>query len=104
MDRRVAEGLELVEITRLDAADDDTEGAGSGRIGRLPESATVGTVAKRLKKFLSIDSFQVVGDTEKTVERIAVRRTAFYMADGVVVIDTSVDDLRASVLNPAAGA
>lgn len=32
-----------------------------------------------------------------TVERIAVRRTGFYMEDGVVVIDTTMSDLSRSV-------
>ena len=37
-----------------------------------------------------------------TVERIAVRRTAFYIGDGVLVIETSLADLRSSVLAAAA--
>ncbi len=45
----------------------------------------------------------VNGGVLGTVERIAVRRTAFYVGAGVLVIETSLDDLRSSVL-AAAGA
>ena len=47
-------------------------GAGEGRIGVLPEAATLGKVAKRLRKALKCGPVQVVGDLERPVRKVAI--------------------------------
>ena len=76
-----------------------------GQIARTNDGAEVGTVSNVTNREKAIViTIRVDDGVLGTVERIAVRRTAFYMADGVVVIDTSLSDLRSSVSAAAAGA
>ena len=48
------------------------EGQGAGRWGRLSEATTLGELAQRLKKFLSIERLQMVGRSEQSVRTVAI--------------------------------
>ena len=71
INQRLAAGLGLEEIAPLvplsEAADQ-----GAGRRGRLKESVTLGQLAGRLKKFLSIERLQMVGSPEQSVCTVAI--------------------------------
>jgi hypothetical protein len=71
-----------------------SDGAAVGRVINVTNLRVGGAIAVTVG---------VEGGVLGTVERIAVRRTAFYVGAGVLVIETSLDDLRSSVL-AAAGA
>lgn len=69
INQRLAEGLGLREIEPLVPHDD---GLGSGRYGRLARRLALGKLIGRVKKFLSIDRLQFVGDPEQPVRTVAV--------------------------------
>ena len=81
-----------------------------GRVARTNDGQRVGQVIKAtnvnfnpgiggIVLVVAVDD-GLMGD----VQRIAVRRTAFYYQDGVIIIETNMDDLRQSVSAGAAGA
>jgi dinuclear metal center YbgI/SA1388 family protein len=77
INQQLAAGLGLTRLAPLIPAADAGEmtGAtllGSGRYGKLPQSATVADLALRLKQFLKIDRLQVVGAGERAIEVAAV--------------------------------
>lgn len=45
---------------------------GIGRIGKLPEAVTLGELVRRVKDIFSVEGVRVVGDPEKTVQKVAV--------------------------------
>jgi dinuclear metal center YbgI/SA1388 family protein len=49
-----------------------SRGVGEGRIGRLPEITTLGTLARQMKSVLRLDWLQMVGGADDRVERIAI--------------------------------
>ena len=69
VNQRLAAGLGLRGIAPLLP---QTEGQGAGRWGSLEEPLTLGQLADRLKRFLSIDRLQMVGDPERPVRTVAV--------------------------------
>jgi hypothetical protein len=99
----------------LDAVVVKVEGGGTqtiridrlvGLVARSSDGAEVGRVINVTNLRVGggiVVTVQVNGGVLGAVERIAVRRTAFYFGSGAVVIETSLDDLRSSVL-AAAGA
>jgi dinuclear metal center YbgI/SA1388 family protein len=72
INQRLAEGLGLTDIQPLIAAEDDPDGLGSGRYGRLERACTLGELSARLKQFLKIDGLHAVGGQDATIERVAV--------------------------------
>ncbi len=69
INQRLAEGLELQEISPLVPGDEDL---GAGRHGRLAEPVALGELVDRVKGFLRIDRLQCVGDLQRTVQTVAV--------------------------------
>jgi hypothetical protein len=87
-------GTDTIRIDRIvGLAVRTSDGVDIGRVGNVT-NLRVGTA---IVATVMVDE-GVLG----TVERIAVRRTAFYIGDGVLVIETSLADLRSSVLAAAA--
>jgi len=66
INQQLAEGLQLTAIEPLDA---ETQ---AGRVGQLAAPQTVGQVAARLKQFLKISGFFVVGNLQAPVTSVAV--------------------------------
>jgi dinuclear metal center YbgI/SA1388 family protein len=69
INQRLAAGLGLRGIVPLIPSG---EGQGSGRCGWLSEPLMLSQLADRVKRFLSIEHLQTVGEPEKTVCTIAV--------------------------------
>ncbi len=72
INQRLAEGLGLIDIRPLVPAEDDPQGLGSGRCGRLPQATSLAEIAQQLKQFLSLDGLHAVGSAQRTIERVAV--------------------------------
>jgi hypothetical protein len=69
-----------------------------GQTARTNDGVAIGLVLNVTNKGSAIViTVRADGGVLGTVERIAVRRTGFYLEDGVVVIDTTMSDLRRSV-------
>jgi dinuclear metal center YbgI/SA1388 family protein len=68
INQQLAEGLGLIEIQPLVPA----ESLGTGRVGRLNQRQLLGQVAARLKQFLRIGGLQVVGEANRSIERVAI--------------------------------
>jgi dinuclear metal center YbgI/SA1388 family protein len=66
---QLAQGLGLVDVRPLVP---HAEGLGAGRWGRVDPAATFGSVAARLKQFLSIGQLQAVGQEGAVVATVAV--------------------------------
>ncbi len=63
----------LLHLRNVRALDERGEGnPGLGRVGDLPEEATLGTVIQTIKKTLGIHSLRVSGHSDKLVRRVAV--------------------------------
>jgi len=73
INRRLARGLGLVDVQPLEpiAASRDPQ-VGVGRRGRLPQPTTLPTFAATVKKFLGIDSIDVVGRDDRRIERVGI--------------------------------
>lgn len=69
VNERLAVGLGLSNITPLIPR---AEGQGSGRCGSLPKPISLGELANRLKKFLSIERLQMVGEPAREVRTVAI--------------------------------
>jgi dinuclear metal center YbgI/SA1388 family protein len=69
VNERLAAGLGLRGVAPLVSR---PEGLGSGRWGWLSEPTTLRELAGRLKKFLSIERLQMVGQPEQSVRTVAV--------------------------------
>ncbi len=72
INQQLAEGLGLRDLAPLVPAATGPATVGSGRWGRLSEPSPMRVVADRLKRFLTIERLQVVGDLEAPVQRVAV--------------------------------
>ncbi|MCE5266502.1 MAG: Nif3-like dinuclear metal center hexameric protein [Planctomycetaceae bacterium] len=74
INQRLAEGLELTDIGPLVPHSQEDEDAveGAGRWGRFEKPITLGQLAERAKRFLTIDSLQMVGEPERNVQTVAV--------------------------------
>ena len=66
---RLAAGLELRDVVPLVPY---AEGQGTGRRGRLANAIPLGVLADRLKRFLSIERLQMVGQPEQPVRTVAI--------------------------------
>ena len=69
INQRLAEGLDLQDITPLVPGDEEL---GAGRRGRLAEPLLLGQLADRVKAFLRIDRLQYIGQLDQTVKTVAV--------------------------------
>jgi len=69
INQRLAAGLELRGIAPLAP---HPEGQGTGRWGWLSDPLSLGQLAERLKRFLSIDRLQLVGKPDQTIRTVAV--------------------------------
>jgi dinuclear metal center YbgI/SA1388 family protein len=72
INQRLAEGLGLLDIQPLVPGVDDPQGLGAGRVGRLESSLPLAECAARLKQFLSIDGLHMVGQSLRSIHRVAV--------------------------------
>ena len=72
INQRLAEGLELDEITPLDPFADDADGLGAGRWGRCRTPLRLDQAARRVMKLLRADGLHCVGEPDRRIERIAV--------------------------------
>jgi dinuclear metal center YbgI/SA1388 family protein len=70
INEQLAAGIGLSDVRPLVPAVDGQLGA--GRWGRAAKSATIGSVADKLKKFLRVGQVQVVGAAERAVDAVAV--------------------------------
>jgi dinuclear metal center YbgI/SA1388 family protein len=70
INQQLAEGIGLADIRPLVCQPDGQLGA--GRFGRPAAGLTIGQVAERLKRFLSVGQLQAVGQAGQTVRAIAV--------------------------------
>jgi dinuclear metal center YbgI/SA1388 family protein len=71
---QLAEGLGLEDIRPL-VVSADIEGGdalGSGRFGRLPQPEPLKQFAERVKRFLSLESLQLVGSADRSVSQVAI--------------------------------
>jgi dinuclear metal center YbgI/SA1388 family protein len=69
INQRLATGLELRGIAPLAP---HVEGQGTGRWGWLADPLSLGHLAQRLKRFLSIDRLQLVGKPDQTIRTVAI--------------------------------
>ncbi len=72
INQRLAEGLQLREITPLVSIEGAPEGAGAGRMGRLAQAEPLRHVVQRLQAFLGIEYLQFVGELDAPITRVAV--------------------------------
>ena len=72
INQSLAEGLDLIDVEPLVPVVAAPSGTGTGRVGRVSPAITLGEMAERLKRFLSIASVQYVGPRDARVERVAV--------------------------------
>jgi dinuclear metal center YbgI/SA1388 family protein len=72
INQKLAEGIGLQQIQPLAPIEDDPDGLGSGRVGRLADPVSLAECAERLKQFLSIDGLHMVGASTRPIEHIAV--------------------------------
>ena len=69
INQRLAQGLGLRGVFPLIF---DRRGLGSGRLGWLEEPLKLAQVAERVKRFLSVDRLQLVGDPSRPIRTVAV--------------------------------
>ncbi len=73
INRKLAEGLGLVDLTPLESIAASTDPAvGVGRQGRLPKALRLTEFVDAAKAFLNIPSVEVVGADERRIERVGV--------------------------------
>ncbi len=83
INERLATGLGLVEVEPLVVLRESAPAAvtagsviaglrGAGRLGRVPAGTTGDALAARVRQFLRIGQIQVVGETGRIVEKVAV--------------------------------
>jgi len=78
INQQLADGLGLVEIQPLEAADNlpaglgAAAGLGAGRWGRLKQQQSLGQVAAALKQFLKIGGLHAVGNLQSAINCVAV--------------------------------
>lgn len=72
INQSLAQGLGLVDIAPLVPIIADKTGLGSGRVGRIPAPAKLSAVVAAVKKFLNLDTVQVVGDLDEKLTKVAV--------------------------------
>ncbi|MEX0820331.1 MAG: Nif3-like dinuclear metal center hexameric protein [Pirellulaceae bacterium] len=72
INQRLAGGLGLVDIQPLVPGEDDPDGLGAGRVGDLATPLSLSECAVRLKHFLAVDGLHLVGDSTRSIERVAV--------------------------------
>ena len=69
INQRLARGLGLRGVLPLVF---DRRGLGSGRVGWLEEPLELARMADRVKRFLSVDRLQIVGDPDRAIRTMAV--------------------------------
>ena len=69
INQRLARGLRLRGVLPLVFA---PQGLGAGRMGWLEEPISLARMADRVKRFLSVDRLQIVGDPELAIRTMAV--------------------------------
>jgi dinuclear metal center YbgI/SA1388 family protein len=77
INQRLAEGLGLVDVQPLvplrdQYGEEDRDGLGAGRFGRLATPLSLAECAAHLKQFLSVDGLHLVGQPTRSIERVAV--------------------------------
>jgi dinuclear metal center YbgI/SA1388 family protein len=69
VNERLAAGLGLRDVAPLTP---HPEGQGTGRWGRLERVVSLAELAQRLKKFLSIERLQLVGQLDRAIQSVAI--------------------------------
>lgn len=72
INQRLAQGLQLDNITPLQPADGDIDGLGAGRYGRLNGPLRLTEFIARVKQFLSVAGLHVVARPDAQVQNVAV--------------------------------
>jgi dinuclear metal center YbgI/SA1388 family protein len=72
INQTLGQRIGLQEITPLVPIVDDPDGLGAGRIGTLANSLSLDEFVSGVKKSFSLDGIQVVGELNRSVEKIAV--------------------------------
>lgn len=72
INQHLAEGLGIVEPQPLEPVDNDPDGLGSGRYGKLAAPLEMAAFVDVVKKFLRLDGLHFVGSSNQPVTRVAV--------------------------------
>jgi dinuclear metal center YbgI/SA1388 family protein len=72
INQHLADGLGLIDTAPLVLTDDDGQGLGAGRFGRLPGKKSLLDISNMLKDFLSINGMQCVGSPDKAIRAVGV--------------------------------
>ncbi len=72
INQQLSTAFPLHDIRPLIPIEDDPDGLGAGRYGRIASGATIDSIAQTLKSFLHIDQLQCVGRREQPIQKIAL--------------------------------
>jgi dinuclear metal center YbgI/SA1388 family protein len=72
INQRLAEGLQLQDISPLVPHATDPDGLGSGRFGYCAPTTTLAEVVETTKQFLDISELRYVGDPQRQLDTLAV--------------------------------
>jgi len=72
INQQLAEGIGLVRITPLLPGPEENDSLGTGRVGEIEPALSLDQVASRVAAFLDARQVQVVGETDRQVQRVAV--------------------------------
>ncbi len=71
INQQLAELLELNEVTPFVPGEEDPE-TGTGRLGVITSSASLSSVAEKVKEALKLQTLRIVGEKEQSVSKIAI--------------------------------
>ena len=72
INQRLAEGLQLQDISPLVPHEADPDGLGSGRFGNYSPTTTLAELVQTIKQFLDISELRYVGDPQRQLDTLAV--------------------------------
>jgi dinuclear metal center YbgI/SA1388 family protein len=72
INQRLAEGLGIVDPLPLQPIEQDPDGLGAGRYGRLASPLPLSEFLAQVGSFLNLDGLQCVGEATQTVSKVAV--------------------------------
>lgn len=72
INQQLAEGIGLVGTRPLLPGPEASDALGTARVGEIEPAATLAQLASTVSRFLDIPQVQVVGDTGRQIERVAV--------------------------------
>jgi dinuclear metal center YbgI/SA1388 family protein len=72
INQQLAEGIGLARIRPLLPGPEENDSLGTGRVGELDPALSLDQLARQVSAFLDTQQVQVVGETDRTVQRVAV--------------------------------